>query len=126
MVRNMRVSLALLISLAGCTAALAQLITLPSDYGNAAGCAYLATGNVDDDSLQFLTERELGGYGGGCSFAMAGADIGDTMLVHGICSHEGEETLTAESFIISPPYADGHIEILRANGELWGELEPCL
>jgi hypothetical protein len=125
MVRSIRGSLTLLVTLAGCTAAMAQLITLPSDYGNAAGCEYLATGIVDGDTLQFLTERELGGYGGGCSFAMAGADIGDTMLVHAICSHEGEETLTAESFIIQPPYEDGHVEILRANGELWGELEPC-
>ncbi len=125
MMRNMPALLALLIGLAGSAPATAQLITLPSDYGNAAGCEYLATGNVADDTLQFLTERELGAYGGGCSFAMAGADIGDTMLIHGICTHEGETTLTAESFIIQPPYEDGHIEILRANGELWGELEPC-
>jgi hypothetical protein len=125
MMRNRPALLAVVVSLAGCTAAMAQLITLPSDYGNAAGCEYLATGKVDGDTLQFLTERELGGYGGGCSFAIAGADIGDTILVHGICSHEGEETLTSESFIIPPPYEDCHIEILRANGELWGELEPC-
>ena len=126
MIRSNRASLAMMFTLVGCGAASAQLITLPGSYGNAAGCAYLQSGQDGDDTAQFLTDRELGGQGLGCSFAIAGTDLGDTILVQGICSHRGKDTLTAESFIISTPYEDGHVEILRANGDIWGELEPCL
>lgn len=120
-----RFALALLVSLVGSSAATAAYLNLPGNYGNEAGCDYLATGNTDGDAPRFLSDHELGYPDGGCSFALAGNDIGDTQLVHGICTLRGREFPTAEAFIISPPYDDGHVEVYTAEGELWGKLDPC-
>lgn len=113
--------------LAGASAASAASLVLPHErYGNAEGCAYLATGNVDSDGMQYLTRDELSTYGSGCTFVSAAADTRGNQRAAGICFHEGEEMLTAEDFIVAAPLSSGSLKIYTASGETWGELEPCL
>ena len=113
--------------LLGTSAVSAAALMLPHDhYGNEDGCAYLASGTVEDDGLQYLTRRDLATFGSGCSFTNVAADASGNQRAEGICSHEGESYLTAEDHIISRPDDSGRISIYTATGEIWGELEPCL
>ena len=102
-------------------------LVLPHDrYGNKEGCDYLATGNVDSDALQHLTKDYLATYGMGCMIVSVHADPAGNQRAEGICSHEGEDMLGAEDFIVAAPLSSGHLKIYTASGETWGELEPCL
>ena len=100
-------------------------LALPGNYGNAEGCAYLKTNNFTDDALLYLTPRGLSAYASGCDFVAVAADSHGNQLAQSICHHEGEEMLSAESHIITPPNAAGAVRIYMANGEIWAELEPC-
>lgn len=116
--------MSLMLTWAG-TASAASLVLPHERYGNAEGCDFLATGNLDNDALQYLTRDELSTYGSGCSFVAVFADKAGNQRVAGICGYEGEEILGAEDFVIAAPASSGSIKIYTASGETWGELEPC-
>lgn len=107
------------------TAGSAAELTLATAYGNQPGCAYLQSGMLDSDEMVYLTRRELGKYASGCEFVAVHADSQGNQLAQGICHHEGEEMLSAESHIITSPDPAGAIRIYMATGEIWAELEPC-
>ena len=110
--------------LATASAAAAQL-SLSGNYGNPSGCAYLKTGDLDGDDLRYLTSESLSTYASGCDFVLVHADRSGNQLTQGICHHEGDELLTAETHIITPPDPSGGVRIYTGAGELWAELEPC-
>jgi hypothetical protein len=108
-------------------AASAASLVLPHDgYGNKEGCAFLATGSIDSDALQYLTSDALSTYGSGCHIVDVHADAAGNQRAEGICGYEGEEALGAEDFIVAAPLSTGTIRIFTAAGDVWGELEPCL
>lgn len=111
--------------LLGAAAAAGAELSLPGNYGNAEGCDYLRTGNLTNDALRYLTPQRLSSYGSGCDFVAVHADGYGNQLAQGICHHEGEEMLSAESHIIGPPNAAGAVRIFTADGDIWAELEPC-
>ena len=100
-------------------------LALAGNYGNAEGCDYLRTNNLTNDALLYLTPQRLSSYGSGCDFVAVAADAHGNQLAQGICHHEGEEILSAENHIITPPNAAGAVRIFTASGDIWAELEPC-
>lgn len=100
-------------------------LTLPGNYGNAEGCAYLKTNDLSNDSLVYLTPQGLSTYASGCDFVAVHADADGNQLTQGICHYEGEDILGAENHIITPPNEAEAVRIYTAGGEIWAELEPC-
>jgi hypothetical protein len=100
-------------------------LALLGNYGNAEGCAYLKTNNIDSDELLYLTPKGLSSYGSGCDFVAVHADGYGNQLTQGICHSEGEEMLNAQSHVITLPNEAGAVRIYTATGDIWAELEPC-
>jgi len=112
--------------LAGAGSAFAASLVLPQDrYGNEEGCAFLASGDLDSDTLRYLTRDELSSYGTSCSVVWVAADKAGNQRAAAICSYEGKDMLGAEDFVVAAPLPPGSIKIFTAAGETWGELEPC-
>ena len=109
--------------LAGMVAASATSLVLPGYFGNKEGCALLSTGELQDDMHQVLTREYLGSYGMSCTFVDVNADENGIQRADAICSHEGEEMMSAEDFIIAP--SEMGMSVFTRDGELWGELRAC-
>lgn len=107
------------------TSAMGAELALPGNYGNAEGCDYLKTNHYGNDAVVYLTPKGLSTFASGCDFVAVHADPYGNQLAVGICYGEGEETLDAQSHIITPPNAAGAVRIYTSNGEIWAELEPC-
>lgn len=109
--------------LAGMAAASAANLVLPGYFGNKEGCEFLRTGEFQDDMHQVLTREYLGSYGMSCTFVDVNADDNGIQRADAICSHEGEETMSAEDFIIAPN--ETGMSVFTRNGDLWGALMAC-
>ncbi len=123
MAQTKRIGLAAGWLLAGMVAASAANLVLPGYFGNTEGCDFLRTGAFNDDMHQVLTRGHLGSYGMSCTFVDVNADDNGVQRADAICSHEGEEMMSAEDFIIAPSMVG--MSVFTRDGELWGDLEAC-
>lgn len=107
--------------------ALAGQLNILYNYGNAAGCRNLATGDYTDDGMFYLTPEGFSSYVTSCEILQALRPKNDSYVVTTVCGHEGDEAMTIEMYRIQKP-ADGEDawEIYTDDGDLWQRVEPCL
>lgn len=100
-------------------------IDIGGNYGNEAGCKYLATNNYEGDDLVVLTPREVQTYATLCSFVTATTIDNGTIVTTVICGHEGEETQTLEMMRFTKHAEADRWGIFDQNGTSWGEVPRC-
>lgn len=96
-------------------------------WGNAAGCAYHKGGSRDaDDTLVVLKPDGLETYVTECEFLSVQRGTGAS-VVTALCGHEGEDVLTAETFIVRDPWEpEARTKRLTdGDGNLRDEVSPC-
>lgn len=125
MMRSMLPWFASLMLLAASSAHAQEQIKIGGNYGNEAGCKYLATNNYGDDSVLALTPKEVQTAVTLCSFVTATTLENGTIVASVICGHEGEETQTLGMMRFTKVYEQDRWGIFDANGDTWGEVSPC-
>jgi hypothetical protein len=106
--------------------AVAGVLDIPGNYGNAAGCRYLATHDYGDDTMLVLTPDEYMSFATGCEFLQALAAKDGSWVLSVLCSHEGEDYRSVDFMRIqrSPDVGDS-FDMYEANGELIGIVGRC-
>lgn len=115
----------LLLCLSAALPAAAVEISIGGNYGNEAGCKYLATNNYEGEDLVALTPKEVQTYVTLCSFVNATTLENGTIVTTVICGHEGEETQTLELMRFTKSSEGDRWGIYDENGTSWGEVSPC-
>lgn len=96
-------------------------------WGNAPGCAYHKGGSRDDDDSLFVLRPDgLETYVMECEFLSVLRGVGAS-VVTALCGHEGEDMLTAETFIVRDPWEpEARMKrITDGDGNLRDEVAPC-
>jgi len=106
--------------------ALAGVLDIPGTYGNAAGCAFAASGAYDDDTLLMLSPDEYSAYARGCEFLQALKARDGSFVITMLCSHEGETFRTVEFMRVqqSPDVGDSY-DLYSAAGDHLGIVGRC-
>jgi hypothetical protein len=107
------------------SAAAAEL-DIGGNYGNESGCRVVAGEHLFDDSLLYLTPRNVVTYASYCSFLQVLRTESGAYVVTVICGEEGEATETLGMMRIQKA-ADGSdaYEVYNAGGYLWGRADRC-
>lgn len=104
----------------------AQPLSLDGVWGNEAGCRYARTQDNSDDGLMVLSAGGVETYATACEWVQVGKAADGTQVATGLCSHEGEDYRSVETYIIEADMADSALVRIRAaNGEVWGEVRKC-
>jgi len=115
----------LLVCLGAALPAAAVEIDAGGNYGNDAGCKYLATNNYEGEDLVALTPREVQTYVTLCSFVNATTLENGTIVTTVICGHEGDEAQTLELMRFTKSLEGDRWGIYGADGTSWGEVSRC-
>lgn len=100
-------------------------IAIGGNYGNEAGCKYLADGLYGDDTVVALTPKEVQTAVTLCSFVTATTLENGTIVTTVICGHEGEGTETLGLMRFTKVYEQDKWGIFDGNGDTWGEVPRC-
>ncbi|WP_394892973.1 hypothetical protein ACG873_15965 [Mesorhizobium sp. AaZ16] len=104
----------------------AQTLALEGAWGNEAGCKFVRDGNYDNDEMLVLKAEGVERYVIGCDWLQVSTAKDGTQVATGLCSHEGEDYRTVETFIVEKDMTDPALTRIRAsNGEPWGEVRKC-
>jgi hypothetical protein len=115
----------LLLGLGMALPASAVEIAIGGNYGNEAGCKYLATSNYEGDDLVALTPKDVQTYVTLCSFVTATTLENGTIVTTVICGHEGEETQTLGLMRFTKSFEGDRWGIYDEDGSSWGEVARC-
>jgi hypothetical protein len=100
-------------------------ISIGGNYGNEAGCKYLATNNYEGEDLVALTPKQVQTYVTLCSFVNATTLENGTIVTTVICGHEGEGYETLGLMRFAKVYEQDKWGIYDGDGTSWGEVPRC-
>jgi hypothetical protein len=100
------------------------VLPLEGIFGNASGCDYFMTGELNSDDLLLLTPDTLTTYGTGCYFESLTASTHYSYTINALCTAEGEEGSSRETVTVFDRAEDGLMVDLVDVG-LFGPIFPC-
>lgn len=115
---------AIMFGLAFAGPTVASVLPIIGVYGNAAGCAVYATGNVEGDAGVYLTPDSFSSYGSGCDFEKLVSSVNGTVTLSGVCSAEGEPGATKDTVAVTGNGVDGYFVTLEGLDPI-GPLTLC-
>jgi hypothetical protein len=104
----------------------AQSLDIAGPYGNADGCKFAKSGQMDSDDTLLLKADGFQSYGTACEFVQVLKAKDGSKVVVGLCAFEGEDGFGTQNFVIRKSQKDPAALIIYSNnGEVFGEVDPC-
>lgn len=108
-------------------AACAGGLVISGTYGNAAGCKYAASHELDGDDLLVLTSQGISSYASHCAFVQVLLHGDKSIVATVLCDNEGEEIRTVGLMRLEKGTDDvDTYDIYDADGSNWGKVGKCL
>lgn len=115
---------ALAISMLAGPALAEAVLPIGGAFGNAAGCDFFMTGEMEDDGLAVITPDTFTTFASGCVFEMLVSSNNNAFKLDAACHSGGEQQGVTDRLSVVDRGRDGVFVALETVGD-WGPLFRC-